>query len=906
MKGIVFLSGLISSLLTSVFILPALSQVTSDGTTNTTVRPSGNNFDILNGIQKGNNLFHSFTEFSIPTGSSATFNNSTNVENIINRVTGGNISNIDGLIKANGNANLFLINPAGIVFGENAALNIGGSFLGTTAESIFFEDGFEFSAVNPQNEPLLTVSVPLGLQIGNNPGTIEVQGSGNKLTLDETFSFIRDERPLGLQVPSGKTLALIGGDISLQGGNLTAEAGRIELGSVLESAKVELIPTSDGFTTGYEGVNQFGDISLSQATSVEVSGEGGGNVQLQGRKISLLEESVIIADTLGRENGGLFSIKASESLEIIGDSTTNIFTGFFSKVEVGATGNAGKITIETPQLTVNSSSVIDTSTSGIGNGGDLNINTDKLAIRNGSQIGTGTFAGGNSGDLTISATELVEVTGSNNFPFPTGLFSSAEPGSTGDAGDLNITTSQLSVVQGSLVFAGTLGEGNAGNIILKVDNLAIRDSSQISSGTFAGGDGGDLTVSATESIEITEPNTGFPTGLFSSAQPGSTGDAGDLNITTPQLSLVEGDIIINTFGSGDAGNLNITTSKLSLVQGSQILVNAIGSGNAGNVTLKVDNLTIRDGSQISTATYAGGSGGDLTLIAADSVEIAGFYNNDNGDIFPSGLFSIGETDSTGNAGNLKINSSQINIRDKARISAINLGSGNAGNLVINADKISVDNQALLEAETNVGEQGNINLNSKFIQLRRKSNITTNARGTANGGNITINSPVIAGFEDSDIIANAVEGNGGNINITTQGLFGLKFRDKLTDKSDITASSEFGINGTVQINNVGIEPSSGLVELPELINTDVVIANSCVARSRKQDSTFYITGKAGFPYVPGEAVPSDYSMFEVRALSDDSSVKTSASPRKKADSIVEATGIYPLENGELVIGRECEK
>ncbi|MEM6404445.1 MAG: filamentous hemagglutinin N-terminal domain-containing protein, partial [Cyanobacteria bacterium P01_D01_bin.116] len=130
MKGIVFLSGLVSSLLTSVFILPALSQVTSDGTTNTTVSPNGNNFDILNGIQKGNNLFHSFTEFSIPTGSSATFNNSTDVENIINRVTGGNISNIDGLIKANGNANLFLINPSGIVFGENAALNIGGSFLG--------------------------------------------------------------------------------------------------------------------------------------------------------------------------------------------------------------------------------------------------------------------------------------------------------------------------------------------------------------------------------------------------------------------------------------------------------------------------------------------------------------------------------------------------------------------------------------------------------------------------------------------------------------------------------------------------------------------------------------------------------------------------------------------------------
>ncbi|MEM9926640.1 MAG: filamentous hemagglutinin N-terminal domain-containing protein, partial [Cyanobacteria bacterium P01_D01_bin.50] len=167
MKGIAFLSGFISGLLT-LGTLPASSEVLSDGTTNTTVNLNGNNFTILNGIQKGNNLFHSFKEFSIPTGGEATFNNSTDVVNIINRVTGGNISNIDGLIKANGSANLFLINPAGIVFGENASLDIGGSFLGTTAESILFEDGFEFSAVNAQSEPLLSISVPLGLQMGSN------------------------------------------------------------------------------------------------------------------------------------------------------------------------------------------------------------------------------------------------------------------------------------------------------------------------------------------------------------------------------------------------------------------------------------------------------------------------------------------------------------------------------------------------------------------------------------------------------------------------------------------------------------------------------------------------------------------------------------------------------------------
>ncbi len=227
-KGIAFLSGLISGLL-FLGVSSAVAQVTSDGTTNTTIKLYGNNFNILNGIQKGNNLFHSFKEFSIPTGSSAVFNNSNDIQNIINRVTGGSISNIDGLIKANGSANLFLINPAGIVFGENAQLKIGGSFFGSTAQSILFEDGFEFSAVNSQDKPLLTVSVPVGLQMGSNPGDILVNGNGQAIIDNQDPRFlsplIRLPAQANLEVDSGKTLALIGGNVILKGSSLRANQG---------------------------------------------------------------------------------------------------------------------------------------------------------------------------------------------------------------------------------------------------------------------------------------------------------------------------------------------------------------------------------------------------------------------------------------------------------------------------------------------------------------------------------------------------------------------------------------------------------------------------------------------------------------------------------------------------------
>ena len=167
-------------------LIPILTpaQIVPDATlpVNSVIEDGENNTKIINGgTTGGSNLFHSFDQFTIPTGGSAYFNNATDIQNIFSRVTGNSISNIDGILRANGNASLFLLNHNGIIFGPNASLNIGGSFLATTASQINFDDGTQFSTKPSQTTPLLTMSVPVGLNLDSSSGKIYVQGSGHSL-----------------------------------------------------------------------------------------------------------------------------------------------------------------------------------------------------------------------------------------------------------------------------------------------------------------------------------------------------------------------------------------------------------------------------------------------------------------------------------------------------------------------------------------------------------------------------------------------------------------------------------------------------------------------------------------------------------------------------------------------------
>ena len=511
--------------------LPNNSVVTPNADNLTT--GSSINVQITGGTTVGNNLFHSFQEFSLPQSNIASFNNSAAIQNILTRVTGSNISEIDGLINANGSANLFLINPNGIVFGENAALDIGGSFVGSTADSIVFEDGSEFNAVNPNSPPILTINAPAGLNMGGDAGEIVVEGTGNSSFFDFDFFVPVIERATGVEVDSGQTLSLLGNGISLEGGNLTAPQGRVELGSVNQAKTVGISETDTGFALNYENINSFADINFTEAASIDVSGNGGGTVQLTGNNISLVDGSLVAVETLGDGDGGLLDVRATGTVELLRDNPdTGFWTSFLADSVEGSTGTSGKIVIDSTNLNLIDGGQITSVIYGGGDGGNIDVtaeninlsgfNEDEFGILGSSGIYTTAefTALGTGGDINIDAQNL-------------NLTNEAQIGALtwgeGDAGNININAQQISVTEFSRILANAeaFSFGNAGNIEIATDSLYMADGGQVATTTFGEGNAGEVTVNAdtVELIGSTDSTQGFFTGIFSTSEFSALGNA---------------------------------------------------------------------------------------------------------------------------------------------------------------------------------------------------------------------------------------------------------------------------------------------------------------------------------------------------------------------------------------------
>ncbi|MEQ9237694.1 two-partner secretion domain-containing protein [Coleofasciculus sp. E2-BRE-01] len=819
--------------------------------------------------------------------------------------TAFNIPDIQG-IPATGIIFPPLPNPVGIP--TSADITIGG---------IFNPGGLVFLTNQYQPNPGLPGGVINVNELTSVPGfsgaitTGSLSGNGGSVVIDSRSGIaINGQINTSSISPSSPLPPGNGGDITLIGAGDIITSDILSIGAVGGTIKL----ASQGAIAWDNRL--ILSASLLPFSPIPVQG---GDITIEADTVSLNNAARVIVGTLGAAKAGDLTITASDTIQLSGTQADsrllNTLITIIPPLEDFAATLPPEVQttiINAPGSPLNSpASSLLTFTIGTGGTGEVTIKTGRLIIQDGSELSAYSLGQGQGGNVTIQATDAVELIGTTPFNIPGGLYTQSY--STGNAGTIHVNTGRLT----------------------------IRDGSGISTTTFSQSQGGDLIVNAADSIELsgTTPDEQYPS--FLGAATRSAGDAGNLTLMTRRLIVQDGAGIGTTsFSLGNAGNLTINAAEsvdvigVSAIRGipSAISTDTIEFGRGGRLTINTQRLSVQDGAVLSASTFGVGEAGSLSVNASESIELKGT----SAGRISSGLYSQGFGAGDGN--NIEVQTPQLVVKNGARITVstgttqedlarfssgtygfgagLNItfpdaATGNAGRMRIEADTITLDNRGALIAKTVSGEGGNINLQVEdLIEMRRNSLISAEAfGGQGDGGNIDIDTEFVVAIEDenSDIVADAFGGNGGNITITAQNIFGLEFRPQRTPKSDITASSQFGLEGDVVLNTPNIDPSRGLTQLPtQPIDVRGLVAQVCRADVVDNRSQFVMTGRGGLPPKPSELLRGEAVLVDWIPLASDADesvqVHRTTIPAQNASNgqIVEANGWVIDAEGNITL------
>ncbi|MDZ8105938.1 MAG: filamentous hemagglutinin N-terminal domain-containing protein [Nostoc sp. DedQUE12a] len=753
---------------------------------------------ITGGAVRGVNLFHSFREFNVGEGQAVYFANPAGIENILGRVTGNNRSEILGKLGVLGNANLFLLNPNGIIFGQNASLDINGSFVATSANAISFgEQGF-FSASSPESSSLLTIN-PSALffnQIG--AGTIEntsIASAGVDGANNPTF---------GLRVADGQSLLLVGANV-LNAGGLNALGGRVELAGVASQGTIGLNANNQNLALTFPDEIVRGDVSLTEAF-MNVAGNGGGAIALYGKNIDITGGSFVfagIATGLGTPatTAGDITLNATQAISISQSSSV------INQLSPNATGNSGNINVQAASLNLTEGSQLNARTLGkgnsgnifvnvsgaltldgednfgsvtrivsqvapsaIGNSGDINLKSESLNLTQGSYLSASTFGRGNSGNIFVDVSDALTLDGEDSFGSPTRIMSLVTPSAVGNGGDINLKAESLTLTRGGTVTASTFGKGNSRNILIDVKGAVTLD-----------GVGSDR----------------IPSLIANQVQSSAVGNGGDINIKAESLSLTRGGLITGTtLGTGNSGNIFVDVRRAVTIDGTDSLefVSAIRSevapsaiGNSGRINIKAESMSLTQGGFVNTTTFAQGNSGNIFVDVKGAVTLDGV--DSTSDSFPSRITSQVLPSAVGNGGDINIKAESLSLTQGGTLNTAIFGEGNAGNISVDVKGAvildGVDSDGFGGTITSqvtssaVGDGGDINIKAESLTLKQGVSLSATTFGQGNSGDISVDvkGAVILDGVDSNGVSSAIfsqvtssaVGDGGDININAESL-----------------------------------------------------------------------------------------------------------------------------------------
>ena len=765
---------------------------------------------IEGGAIRGSNLFHSFSEFSIGVSERIYFDSPENIETILSRVTGGNLSDINGLLGTRGDSNaaLILMNPNGIVFGENALLDTQGAFTATTASGVQLGENGLFSAVSPERDNLLSI----------NPSALFFNPVAQRSDISRIL--VEPSRNIGLFVPRGNAFSLIGGDVVVDGRRIETTGGRIVIGAVAEG--IAEFNQDNRLFLSQESIR--GDLQVENFASIVARSDAdyNGEIFLAADNVEISALSQLLTSVSGTSNNldqaGVITIDATGSV-LISDFGTNIvsvaqpssnrqggdiiITGDFIQIDKaafvisrtlgpGAAGNVNLQASEDITLTTGVISSVATQDSK-GRGGDITIAARNLNALEGSLIAASTQES-KSGNILITVDDRILLDGIIDAGSTFGSIISTTTSSTGkqDGGDIEISANTFEIANGSRLtvttanrsaagnialdvtdririsngqvasFAEVGSAGNGGNVEVSTATLELIEGGQISGGTFGSGNAGDIVVNASNAIRIEGIGPDYiafvdglpilaaePSLIASRAETGSTGEGGNITVTTPSLSI------------GEDGR--ISTSTLS-------------EGNAGNVTIQAVNLSLTDGAQVTASTAGSGSAGNILVDVKENAYLAGIEG-----IQPSGVSSVVTESSSGSGGSIELLATNLFVQDGAQVSASTRGSGDAGDISIRVvETVSVDGSGpirLISPSAIVssididgeGRGGSIYISSNDLEVVHGAVIDASAIGFGDAGSIDLDIRDQILINDAAISTLSLNGSGGQIQATADNI-----------------------------------------------------------------------------------------------------------------------------------------
>ena len=792
-----------------------------------------------------------------------------------------------------------------------------------------------------------------GAQVGSGTSGTNSTGNGNHLTINASDSV----QVIGESL-NGKVMSRLSPRTEGSGnaGNLTIDTGEllIQDGGQVSTQTLKgttgnagnlTINASDSVTVIGESKNNPNAINYSRLTTRTQGSGNAGTLTIDTKNFIVQDGAQVGAVTIfgSTGDGNHLTVNAADLVRVIGTSSTGNLPSRLSTRTDGS-GNAGNLTINTKNLFVldggdvsaeilnksigeggnliiNASdsvqvigesfngevwSRLTTETLGNEKAGDIEINTPQLIIDRGASISAFTEASGDSGTITINAPQSVILKDGSSL--------TVETSGAGKPGDIFITTPHLTIGKDSEISAtatetSTNTEGG-GSITINTSNLDLTGKLGIFAETQSEAPAGTLTIESYQ--DRGELNIKFTDAAFISTLTEASGVGGDINLTAPETINIsgQGKITVETSGSGDAGSINITTENLNISNQTEISASTFGIGKAGGINITAANFNLVEGANLFTNTESSALAGDIQLNITDSINLS------------NSTIRAGTTEgSTGDGGNIFIDPANMTIQDGAEIAVDSQGRGKGGDITLEAGLLTLD-QGTITAETANNQGGDINLIlSDQLRLRNNSQITATA-GTSeaggDGGNIKIDAPFIIAFpkENNDITANAFQGLGGNINIITEGIFGLEERSSTPENetNDIDASSQFGLSGEVNITRPDVDPASGLLDLTQEVvdPAELIAQNVC---TQTADSEFVDIGKGGLPQNPEELLVEDAievelvtpitsSSEEIQLNRDRKSVKPNINRKPPAqgwifheNGIVELVAYNPHQVGE---------